>query len=637
MRHPNLRVELIERRLSSGQIESLAFEPGVNLLVGRPNTGKTKWLQTLDYLLGDTGDNPFEDAVEAGLAEKFDAGAVVLIVNQEQVRVERRWREAGSKGKVFVDGQSMLARDFQRWLLTRLDIPLLSFPKGNPMSGQTWPELSFRMLLRHIYRQQRFWSGIADQQPDAEQHACLLQFLGIAERIYSETYGQLIKLKVDVERLKARREQYNQTLAELARDILSEPGLTVSITSDTIKSAQIRIHEEVELLRKRRSDFLISGRDRAIAQGQRGHIVQLGENRADALVRLEEYRRKLRATSERIDELTEYRSDLAEELDRIARAEDAGSVLADLKITHCPACDQVVSPVDTDDSVCFLCHQLLPDGPVIEELGSVRLRFEQNRLHGELKEADELLNVLGRESVKLGAEATAAEEVLRTIENELAPAREAVAALIQEEVSAIDMALGQASERERQLARIEAALDVGTDLTKQIATLERQIAPLQEQVNESARGTDFDAAALLLEDGMNDYLNALNRLRPDTWRHKPVSLDLFRSDFSLRVGGRKWHATLGGTDTLYFLMAYHYGLLTVSNKAGCHYPGISIIDVPGEFSGEAVEDKENFIVQPFIDLLTQPDYAGAQVIMTGAAFAGMEGVTFQRLTHVFVA
>ena len=79
------------------------------------------------------------------------------------------------------------------------------------MSGQTWPELSFRMLLRHIYRQQRFWGGLADQQPDGEQHACLLQFLGLAERTYSESYGRLIELKTEAETLKVRRAQYGRT------------------------------------------------------------------------------------------------------------------------------------------------------------------------------------------------------------------------------------------------------------------------------------------------------------------------------------------------------------------------------------------------------------------------------------------
>src|SRR5207237_1933492 len=59
----------------------------------------------------------------------------------------------------------------------------------------------------HIYRQQRFWGDLADKQPEAEQHACLLQFLGLAERIYTNDYGQLIELRMKVERLRSRRSE----------------------------------------------------------------------------------------------------------------------------------------------------------------------------------------------------------------------------------------------------------------------------------------------------------------------------------------------------------------------------------------------------------------------------------------------
>ena len=54
-------------------------------------------------------------------------------------------------------------------------------------------------------------------------------------------------------------------------------------------------------------------------------------------------------------------------------------------------------------------------------------------------------------------------------------------------------------------------------------------------------------------------------------------------------------------------------------------------------SREAVEDKENIIVQPFINLLNEEQYGGAQLIMTGASFAGLVGAHFQRLTQVHVA
>lgn len=634
---PYLSIARLERRLSTGNTEELLFGEGVNVLVGRPNTGKTKWLQTLDYLLGDLGDNPFQGAEETGLAEKYEAAAADVVIGGELVRVERRWREPGAKTKVFVDGTGLSAKDFQHWLLEKLSIPLLHFPKGNPMSGQTWPELSFRMLLRHILRQQRFWGGIADQQPDGEQHACLLQFLGLAERIFTEDYGRLVDLKRDAERLKARREQYTQTLEELARDVLAGPSLSVGVSTATVQAADTHLAQEVELLRGHRVALLTEAQNRALPPDLRRRTAVLGEMRVAALAKLEELQRKAQSATERLHDLRRYRTELADELERMARAEDAGATLADLKVTHCPACDQSVSQVSTDSDHCFLCHQELPEKPILEELGVIRLRFEHERLAGEFKEADELVDVMERETGRLGKEAVSAEEELRGVENELSPARLAVSALVQEDVSAIDMALGAASERQRQLGRIAAALGLGDELTKRVGDLERQIEPLDEKVNEAIRSTDFDAAAAHLEDGMNAYLNAINQLRPGIWRHNAVAVDISRSSFNMRVGRRNWHQALGGTDQLYFLMAYHYGLLRLSAKAGCHYPGLSIIDVPGEFAGEAVEDTENFIVQPFIDLLRHDAYRGAQLIITGASFTNLDGAHRQHLTHVHVS
>ncbi|PWG03495.1 hypothetical protein [Sphingosinicella humi] len=632
-----LSVARLERRLTTGNVESLTFKTGVNLLVGPPNTGKTKWLQTLDFLLGDTGANPYEGSDEAGLADKYESAAANLIVDGDAVRIERRWLEPGAKGKIFVGDEVMDTKEFQHWLFAKLDIPLVHFPKGNPMSGQTWPELSFRILLRHIYRQQRFWSGLADQQPEGEQHASLLQFLGLAQRIFTDDYGELVQLKLEVERLKARRDQYQHTLAELARGLLSDEDISVVVNALTVAAAKVRIATETEVLRRQRVELLSRSAGETLDPGQRSRIVELGELRALVSSRLEASSRDRNSAVDRAREVARYESDLADELDRMARAEDAGTMLADLKITHCPACDQTVAPVVIPSPDCFLCHQARPSEPMVEGLGAVRLRFERERLESERKEAAALSDVLARDIRHHASQIADDERQLRIIDNELVPARQAIAAVAQEEISKIDMALGQASERERQLDRVSAALALETDIADRIAALEAKIEPIQERVDEVMRTVDFGAAASDLEDGMNAYLEALNHLRPHTWRHSPVQISLSRREGVFRVGNRRWMAALEGTDSLYFLMAYHYGLLSLSGKPGSHYPGIAIIDLPGEFLGEAIEDKENFIVQPFVDLLSGEAFEGAQLLITGASFTGLAGAHVQALRQVHIA
>lgn len=638
MSNPFLSISRLDRQLANGETEHLNFEPGVNILVGPPNSGKTKWFQALDFLLGDTGQVPFEGAEETGLDKKYDAAGANIIIGEKSFRIDRRWRKMGAKGKVFVDEEEMAAQDFQRWLMKKLNIPILHYPKGNPMSGQTWPELSFRSLLRHIHRQQRFWGDLADKQYEGEQHACLLQFLGLAEILFSEDYAELVRLKMNSQKLRLRRDQYGQTLEELTREILSEPGLSVSVNAQSIRSAQERVRADIEALQQKRVALLSDARSSAIDKSEQSRISTLGKRRADLVALIDTLQVKIRETTDRLVSLRRDRIDLGNELERITRASDAGEVLSDIRITHCPACDRPVNQGDTEFDNCFLCHQsLLQLGNASDQLGSVRIGFEQDRITAELKEVLDLISILEHEVNELTANLARAQNELGKIENELRPAREAVAALVQDDVSALDRALGEASERQAQLNRVKRALAIENEMHDEIQQLEEQITLIEERLVESKRAVDFDARAELLEDGINDYLNAINRLRPDVWRHDPVSINLSASGFTVRVGRRKWSAVLGGTDSLYFLMAYNYGLLSLSRYELCHYPGFSMIDVPGEFAGEEVRDKENFIVQPFIDLLAHEEYAGAQLIITGSSFSGLENVNRKRLDHVYAA
>jgi DNA repair ATPase RecN len=321
--NPYLSVGRLLRRLTTGNTEVLEFYPGVNVLIGRPNTGKTKWLETLDYLLGDMGSNPFEGLGKESLTDKYDAASVELFIGDERLYVERRWREQSAKHRIFVNEAGFSAPDFQRLLLEKLHIPVVHFPKGNPMSGQTWPELSFRTLLRHMYRRQRFWGDIADLQPEADQHATLLQFLGLAERIFNDDYGKLIQLKMESEHLRARRDQYEQTLKELAGDVLTDPTLQSFITEGSVQEAEARLLGELESLRSQRMRVLGAARDQTVAPEYRVRVEQLGQTRAKLIVGLQELHRRQQAIAERRADIERYRADLNEEIDRMNRARDA--------------------------------------------------------------------------------------------------------------------------------------------------------------------------------------------------------------------------------------------------------------------------------------------------------------------------
>lgn len=165
----SLVIRHLSRTTSAGEYEELSFTEGVNLLVGPPNAGKTIWLRMLDYLFGDP-DKP-EDSFEAGLADKYVAMAAQMEIGEDTLELERRWKEPGVRTKTFVNGKGYSSGEFSDFILKELDIPVVFYPKGSPYAESSWIRLSWRTLLRHIYRQERFWGDIADKQLEFEQHA----------------------------------------------------------------------------------------------------------------------------------------------------------------------------------------------------------------------------------------------------------------------------------------------------------------------------------------------------------------------------------------------------------------------------------------------------------------------------------
>jgi hypothetical protein len=186
------------------------------------------------------------------------------------------------------------------------------------------------------------------------------------------------------------------------------------------------------------------------------------------------------------------------------------------------------------------------------------------------------------------------------------------------------MKIGGLEERLKQLKRITESLNRREDISTQIAQVQEQVAELERKVAEQKSKIDFDREADVLADSMNSYLNLIYRNKPMLWSQKPIAVDFRRRDFKFFVGERNWKSKLGGTATLIFLMAYHYGLMSLSNRNDYNYPGLLILDFPAELDdGSTVRDKENFVLEPFIDLLGRDNMDAAQVIAAGSAFENL--------------
>ena len=628
-----IHVEQLERVTADGTTEKLRFEPGLNILVGRPNTGKTIWLTMLDYALGDR--SSVEKRLSAELADKYSIIRAMLRLGDDiHTVVERRWKEPGSKHKVYVDDRPLAVEEFSSYFLPKLGIPVLHYPKGDPYSSRAWPELSWRSLFRHIFRRQDIgWGGIVERQPEGEQHACILQFLGIAKSIYSDDYGTLVNLRKTRMALEARRDNYLTTLNQIARDLLEMDAAT-GLTPSIIDEALLTISNAIEDLRERKNtayEATLDQRDQESATFLR----QKAEARAELINLQSEIVQERREAEHRLNSIGDYLRKVNTEQTRLERAQVSGQLFSDLRITNCPACDQPTRGSHDGAENCFLCKRVLP--ALTDDLSMARERVSVGllQLREETRESKQLQGDLNERVDELKRRLRINGERLSDVEADIQRARQPASTAFSEKVSQIDVEIGRLEERRKQWLRIGDALNQREEISSEIQDLQVKIANLDDAVDNRNVVVDFMTASDALADGMNDYLSLLNRFRPNAWSQTEVALSLRERQFRFTVGGELWASRLGGTLTLYFLLAYQFGLLKLSNTAPYNYPGLTVLDMPAELPDIELSDLENFAIEPFAKLLESDRMAGCQVIVAGSSFKDLSGANRIELKHVF--
>ena len=346
-----VRVERLERDTADGRTEELRFEPGLNILVGRPNTGKTVWLTMLDYALG--GRDGVEKRLSIELANKYSVVRVALQLGDNgAVVIERRWKEPGSKHKVYVDGRALSVDEFSSYFLPKVGIPVLHYPQGDPYSSRTWPMLSWRSLYRHMFRRQDIgWGGLVERQPDGDQHACILQFLGVAAALYSDDYGALVNLRKQRTALEARRANYTTTLNEIARDVLEMDG-GVGLTPGAIEDGLAQIEMAIANYLEEKGEIYGATLEQQSQESAR-LLREKADERAKLVVIHSDLVRESLAAEQRLAAIREYLRKVEAERTRLERARVAGQLFSGIRITNCPACDQPIAGSNDDAEQVF--------------------------------------------------------------------------------------------------------------------------------------------------------------------------------------------------------------------------------------------------------------------------------------------
>lgn len=601
---------------------------GVNIIVGEMNAGKTKWLQMFDYVLGDPGSA--EDAFDKELADKYERIALTLKIGSEEYEVERRWKETGAKSKIFVNKEGMSAKHFSEFILGKLDIPLIQVPSGSPYGDRAWPELSWRELLRHMYKQERFWSDFAQKQSEVVRSACILHFLDAAKRIYSEQFTRFVAKQKEKSKLEAQKAVFVGVLQDFAVDLIGQPEMTVSITPDSVSVTRKRLHNRLTEIEKQRISLLESS-DRQKSISVPGY--------EDAKQRLESFHQELgRLDNEknqnvrRRAELVEYAKTLESELARFARAKTGASVLADLTVTHCPACDQEIPDHRYSHDNCQVCGQKYLSADENEAAGRRRIEFEEQQVAEELDELRKLIAELLEQACALDVRITDLQQMIHADQRAIAAATLLAVRAIPPELALFDQEIGQISAQLSQLDRIERSLASREEMNVRIAYLDDEITALDSEIKRITPNVDYQKLSDVLADRMNDYLNALNADSLSRWKTGRVSVKLRKDSFDLLLDNQSWAVKAGGTANYIIQLAYHFALFSLTKDDRYNYPGFLIIDFPPHFAkADDLRDSETYLLEPFVKLCALERMSGAQVIVAGRAFDNLPEANVIRL------
>jgi len=108
-----------------------------------------------------------------------------------------------------------------------------------------------------------------------------------------------------------------------------------------------------------------------------------------------EFEREKNDSLKRRAELDAYIASLRTELSRFDRIKEGVAIFADLKVTHCPACDQEVKPQRFAPDLCQVCgqHHLIQDAEG-HQSAARRVAFEEQQIHEEIAELEDLVENL---------------------------------------------------------------------------------------------------------------------------------------------------------------------------------------------------------------------------------------------------
>lgn len=567
-----LSVRLIQK---TGEIEEYALRNSpMTVITGPRNSSKTTTLKVIDYCLGSR--ESVAEALGAAIDDKYIEVGIDVAIDGQHYRLRRTF-EQGQRGRILIDDSIEIpAQDFSKWMLERLAWPQLSIPLGrNALAATQQVPLSFRNMLRHIYRREDSWTEFAIKEQEFLRRAVISLFLGFAQNRYETADYELGR---SLRRLAAAEAVYRDVLEstnESVQALVLQLGLPPIVDSGSLVGVRHQLTQLLSAAEAER-DSLTESATKAIqpTDGVPGLEPDLPQKLERASAEAAVAAEQAAALQQVLTEHEKSRALVEADISRLHRLIDAVNVFDELPVRICPVCEQGVDPERSHDpATCYLCSQ-----QVSGDIRQRRAEREERALTAELNDlAEAIIRVQEDLRGTHEIEAQATQQRVR-LSRQLHDARAArlapfMAALedVAAEIGRINQQLAALPALQTILARRKAASDEMTAAQSEVDRLSRLAA------SDSQVSSDISLRCAKLADRMNEFIM---NFESRSWVEGLVTIS--GDDLTFYVGTRPWKDSLGAEASVLFFLAYNYALLHLDSDLGrrAYAPGILLLDNP---------------------------------------------------------
>lgn len=552
------------------------FNPGVNIIYGDSNTGKSTIINLIDYLLGAKSFDSYPEIDAAAIYAALD-----ITLNEDRYTIKRNIFDPTSLIEVFEcpfdkvqeypskkflpnfnkESTSYDSGYFSDFLLDALNLNNIKIKESPSKDDSKLVRLSFRDIFKYCYVDQ---DDLGDKRFfNSENWAVATKNKEVFKYIFNALDSHISQLQHQISDKTQNRNKLAKTYATVSEFLReSEFGSLTSLDSsvDSIDKEIVSLNEQIAELNKRQIA------DAEVHNTIRTELNSISLERK-ALIQL------MREQEQKIERFTRLKNDYLNDINKFKSTLAAINTIGDVEkqIEICPVCDNTL-----DVELAKKRFEVTPAENISQEVNALKRRARETEII-----ANETKKLWDINKVKLSELEMSEAEALRLHEKNT---KELSSPYLAER----DFYVAKLGEIQQKRKDIIARLKVRNqhnNLTKTIQSLDSKIIQLQSQLEELKKSTPSLTSVLSsLADNLKDYLNFVKI-------KSPTGITYSEQSFLPKVRDIDYaNITSGGLRTIVSI-GYLCSLMQEALNRTMSYPSFLMIDTVGKYLGKTKEQK----------------------------------------------